>query len=118
VETRRCQVINNLSLIEQADEWEGLQCLVKVESARYFKCNGKEEKDTRLYVISLKADVALINNAVRFHRSIENSLHWVLDVAFDENNGRKRSGFAAQNYPILNRITLNLLKNEKQRRSE
>jgi YD repeat-containing protein len=64
VETRRCLVINDLSLIEQAGEWEGLQCLVKVESTRYFKCSGKEETDTRLYITSLKADAKLINNAV------------------------------------------------------
>jgi predicted transposase YbfD/YdcC len=113
VEWRRCLVINDLSLIEHAGEWEGLQCLVKVESTRYFKCSGKEETDTRLYITSLKADAKLLNNAIRYHWSIENSLHWVLDVAFDEDNSRKRSGFAAQNYSILNRIALNLLKNEK-----
>ncbi|MDR1154634.1 MAG: ISAs1 family transposase, partial [Bacteroidales bacterium] len=113
VETRLCQVINGLSLVEQSGEWEGLQCLVKVESVRYFKCNAREEKDTRLYITSLKPDAALINNAVRSHWSVENSLHWVPDVAFDEHNSRKRAGFAAQNYSILNRIALNLLKNEK-----
>jgi predicted transposase YbfD/YdcC len=67
VETRRSQVIDDLSLIEQAGEWEGLKCLVKVESVRYFKCSGKEEKDTRLYITSLEADAQVINNAVRFH---------------------------------------------------
>jgi predicted transposase YbfD/YdcC len=88
-----------------------------VESTRYFKCSGKEKTDTRLYITSLKADAKLLNNAVRFHRSIENSLHWVLDVAFNENNSRKRNGFAVQNYSILNRIALNLLKNEKKPKS-
>jgi predicted transposase YbfD/YdcC len=44
---------------------------------------------------------------------MENSLHWVLDIAFDEDNSRKRSGFSAQNYSTHNRIALNLLKNEK-----
>jgi predicted transposase YbfD/YdcC len=83
-----------------------------VKSIRYFKSTGKEEKDTRLYITSLEANAQLINEAVRFHWSIENSLHWVLDVAFNEDNSRKRSGFAAQNYSILNRIALNLLKNE------
>jgi predicted transposase YbfD/YdcC len=113
VETRRCQVIDDLSLIEQAGRWEGMKCLVRVESVRYFKSIGKEEKDTRLYITSLEANAQLINAAVRFHWSIENSLHWVLDVAFNEDNSRKRSGFAAQNYSILNRIALNLLNNEK-----
>jgi predicted transposase YbfD/YdcC len=113
VETRLCQVISELSLIEQSGEWAGLKCLVKVESVRYFKSTGKEEEDTRLYITSLEPDAQSINNAVRFHLSIENSLHWVLDVAFNEDNSRKRSGFAAQNYSMLNRIALNLLKNEK-----
>lgn len=113
VETRRCSVINDLSLIEQAGEWRGLQCLVKIEAERYFKSNGKEEKDIRLYITDLPADARLFNNAIRFHWSIENSLHWVLDVAFNEDGSRKRNGFAAQNYSILNRIALNLLKNEK-----
>jgi predicted transposase YbfD/YdcC len=98
VETLCCRVINDLSRIEQAGEWKGLQCLVKVESVRYFKCSGREEKDTRPYITSLNPDVALINNAVRFHWLMENSLHRVLDVAFDEDNSRKRSGFSAQNY--------------------
>jgi predicted transposase YbfD/YdcC len=70
VETRRCQVINDLSPIERSGRWKGLQCLVKVESVRYFKCSGKEEKDTRRYITSLKADAKLINSTVRFHRLI------------------------------------------------
>jgi predicted transposase YbfD/YdcC len=113
VETRRYRVIDDLSLIEQVGRWEGLNSLVRVESVRYFKNTGKEEKDIRLYITSLEANAQLINDVVRFHRSIENSLHRVLDVAFNEDNSRKRSGFVAQNYSILNRIALNLIKNEK-----
>jgi predicted transposase YbfD/YdcC len=55
----------------------------------------------------------LINTAVRFHWPVESSLHWALDAAFDEDSCRKRAGFVAQNYSILNCIALNLLKNEK-----
>jgi predicted transposase YbfD/YdcC len=73
VETCRC-CVNDLSLIKQTGEWKGLQCPMKVESVRYFKCSDREEKDTRLYISSLGPDAKLINNAVRFHRSIENSL--------------------------------------------
>lgn len=71
------------------------------------------EKDIRLCITSLDPDALKINEAICFHWSIENSLHWVLDVAFGENDSRKRSGFAAQNYSIINRIALKLLKNEK-----
>ncbi|GAB6010367.1 ISAs1 family transposase, partial [Dysgonomonas reticulitermitis] len=113
VETRRCLVIDDLSLIESKKEWEGLRTLVKIESERYIKSSGKTEKETRLYISSLVADAKLINQSIRAHWSVENSLHWVLDVGFNEDSSRKRTGFAAQNYSLLNRIALNLLKNDK-----
>jgi predicted transposase YbfD/YdcC len=50
---------------------------------------------------------------VRAHWGVENSLDWVPDVGFNEDNSRKKTGFAAQNCLLLNRIALNLLKNEK-----
>lgn len=65
------------------------------------------------YINSLEADAALINKSVRSHWGVENSLHWVLDVAFNEDHSRKRVGNAAQNFSLINRIALNLLKNEK-----
>lgn len=113
VETRRCLVIDDLSLIEAREEWKGLKTLVKIESERYIKSSGKTEKEVRLYISSLVADAKLINQSIRAHWSIENSLHWVLDVGFNEDSSRKRNGFAAQNYSLLNRIALNLLKNDK-----
>jgi predicted transposase YbfD/YdcC len=113
VETRRCSVISDLSLIESKGEWEGLKSLIRIESGRYIKATGKTEKEIRFYISSLSADAKLINQSVRSHWGIENSLHWVLDVGFNEDGSRKRNGFAAQNYSLLNRIALNLLKNEK-----
>jgi predicted transposase YbfD/YdcC len=53
--------------------------------------------------------------SIRSHWAIENKLHWVLDVAFGEDASRKRKGNAAQNYSLLLKIALNLLKNEKQK---
>jgi hypothetical protein len=70
VETRLCQVIGGFSLMEQAGRWEGLKCPARVESIRYFKSTGKEEKDTPLYIASLEANAQLINDAVRFLWSI------------------------------------------------
>lgn len=113
VETRKCSVISDLSLIESKEEWKGLKTLIKIESERYIKSTGKTELEIRLYISSLQADAKLINQSVRSHWGIENSLHWVLDVGFNEDDSRKRNGFAAQNYSLLNRIALNLLKNER-----
>lgn len=113
VETRRCQVIDDLSLIENREEWEGLHSLIRIESERYLKNSGETEKETRFYISDLEADAGLINSSVRKHWGIENSLHWVLDVDFREDYSRKRVGNAAQNFTLINRIALNLLKNEK-----
>jgi len=53
-----------------------------------------------------------LNSVIRQHRGIENKLHWVLDVGFSEDLNRKRAGHSAQNFSILNRIALNLLKKD------
>ena len=113
VETRRCSVISDLSLIEHREEWKNLSSLIKIETERYDKCRQATLKETRLYISSLEADADLINRSVRSHWGVENSLHWVLDVAFNEDHSRKRAGNAAQNFSLINRIALNLLKNEK-----
>jgi predicted transposase YbfD/YdcC len=112
VETRRCSVVSDLSMIESRAEWVALRSLVKIESERYIKSTGKTEKQTRIYISSLPADAKLINQSVRAHWGVENSLHWVLDVGFNEDASRKRTGFAAQNYSLVSRIALNLLKND------
>lgn len=113
IETRRCSVINDLSLIENREEWKSLRSLIKIDTERYDKCRQTTLKESRLYICSLEADADLINKSVRSHWGVENSLHWVLDVAFNEDHSRKRAGNAAQNFSLINRIALNLLKNEK-----
>jgi predicted transposase YbfD/YdcC len=113
VESRRCSVIADLSLIEQASEGAGLQGLVRIQAERHHKATGKTERETRFYITSLKPDAARLNRAIRQHWGIENKLHRVLDVGFCEDRGRKRAGHAAQNFSILNRIAPNLLKQDK-----
>jgi predicted transposase YbfD/YdcC len=112
VEQRRCSVIADLSIIEKAAEWASLQGLVRIESERFHKATGKTESEIRYYITSLKPDAARLNAVVRQHWGIENKLHWVLDVGFGEDLDRKRAGHAAQNFSLLNRIALNLLKQE------
>jgi predicted transposase YbfD/YdcC len=113
VEQRRCSVIADLSLIEKAREWASLRGLVRIEAKRYHKATGGTETEIRYYITSLEADAARQNQCIRQHWGIENKLHWVLDVGFGEDLGRKRAGFAAQNFSVLNRIALNLLKQDK-----
>ena len=100
------QKVNNNS-------WKNLKSIIKIESVREFKNSFKPlEKATRYYISSLKVDAKTFQKNIRLHWSIENSLHWVLDVAFSEDASRKRAGNSPENFSILSKIALNLLKNE------
>ena len=112
VEQRRCSVIADLSMIEKSSEWASLRGLVRIQSQRYHKVTGKIEREIRYYITSLNPDAARLNRVIRQHWGIENKLHWVLDVGFCEDLDRKRAGHSAQNFSLLNRIALNLLKQE------
>jgi predicted transposase YbfD/YdcC len=113
VERRTCAVIADLSLVEKSSAWASLQGLVRIQAERYHKATGKTERETRYYITSLQPDATQLNRVIRQHWGIENKLHWVLDVAFGEDLSRKRQGHAAQNFSLLNRIALNLLKQDK-----
>ncbi|RJG27218.1 ISAs1 family transposase, partial [Massilia cavernae] len=96
--------------------WSGLQSLIMIESTREIigrNSSGKTSVERRYYISSLPAKAAHLAQTVRAHWGIENCMHWVLDVAFREDDCRIRVGEAAQNFAILRRIALNLLKNEK-----
>jgi len=74
--------------------------------------NKPKENAIRYYISSMETDAAFFQNAVRSHWAIENKLHWTLDVAFSEDASRKRTGNATQNFSILTKIALNLLKKD------
>jgi predicted transposase YbfD/YdcC len=112
VERRSCSVLRDLSLPDKPREWASLQGVVRIEAERYHKVSGKTEREIRYYITSLTADAARINSLIRQHWGIENKLHWVLDVGFGEDASRKRAGNTAQNFSLLNRIALNLLKQD------
>jgi predicted transposase YbfD/YdcC len=117
LETRRCVVATELSALgKHLQEWTGLRSVVMVESTReVINGRGKGDKTTdwRYYISSLSLDAAQFNANVRTHWSIENSCHWVLDMAFKEDDCRIRAGDGAENFAILRRIALNLVKQEK-----
>lgn len=114
IETRKCSVIKNLQHIENQDKWLGLNTVIKIESTREFKNSDKpKEQAVRYYISSLMVSAKEFQHIIRSHWSIENKLHWTLDVAFSEDQSRKRDENAAQNFSVLLKIALNLLKNEK-----
>jgi len=115
IETRTCSVISSFQFIENHNnKWEDLHQIIRIKSLREFKNSDKEvEKSTRYYISSLKDKAINYQKNIRSHWGVENKLHWVLDVAFSEDASRKRKNNAAQNYSILLKVALNLLKNEK-----
>ena len=84
--------------------------MVRVESER--TVNGQHSRDDRYYISSVKPDAAMIAKLVRGHWGIENQQHWTLDMAFDEDRNRTRKKNGPDNFALLRRIALNLLKAE------
>lgn len=118
IETRKCSIINDFQFIKPDKQWCKLNTIIKIESTREFKNTDKPmEKATRYYISSLKDKAKGFQTKIRSHWAIENKLHWILDVAFSEDHSRKRAGNAAQNYSIILKLALNLLKNETSRKA-
>ena len=115
-EARRVLVTNDLAgLGKAAAGWAGPGSVVMVESERQDlgDTSGKVTTERRLYLSSLKSlDAGRMADLVRGHWSVENNLHWQLDVSFDEDQRRIRTGHGAENYSRLCRIALNLLKRD------
>lgn len=107
IETRRCYVEHNLELLDELSGWPMLRSVVMVESQR--EKNGHTTMETRFYLSSLEADPASFNRMVRKHWSIENQLHWKLDVVFREDTSRTREGNAPQNMATVRKMAIQLL---------
>jgi predicted transposase YbfD/YdcC len=110
VETRRYWMTERIPSELRRIQWKALRSMGKVEATR--TVNGKTSTECRYYISSLPADAEQLAEAVRGHWGIENAMHWVLDVAFREDESRIRAGHAASNMGIVRRIALNLLKKD------
>ncbi len=113
VETRKCSVITNLEFLDNRDDWAGLRSVIKIESERYIKANNSVQKETRFYISSLYENAEAIGGKIRSHWSIENKLHWMLDVSFGEDASRKRKGNSPENFNVISKIALTLLEKNK-----
>lgn len=114
VEVRECWVISgaeSLDFLRGASNWSGLTTIALVRAQR--QVGQERSEETRYYISSLPNDAQRILHAVRSHWGIENSFHWILDVAMHEDDSRVRKDNAAENLSLLRRMALNLLKQEK-----
>src|ERR1700733_232719 len=114
VETRRLWITNEVDQLGGIqEEWPGLSSLAVVESTRRVLA-GKTSSERRYFISSLKGiDAEQMASAVRGHWSVENKLHWQLDVSFREDERRIRKDHGPENYSRLCRIALNLLKQDR-----
>jgi len=114
IEIRQCWTISDpdvLRFLRGAQEWEKLTSVVRVQAER--RTTQKTTIEDRYYLSCLAGDAQKLLDVTRTHWGIENSLHWVLDIAFREDECRVRKGYAAQNLATLRHIAVNLLKQEK-----
>lgn len=112
LEVRRYYATSDIEWLRNKAAWKGVQSIAMVERERTVR--GEETSRERSYYLSsLTAEAKALGKAIRRHWTVENSLHWVLDVGFGEDRSRIRKGNAPQNLATLRHIALNLLKQEK-----
>ena len=113
IETRQCWVITDpdcLDYLQTRQHWAKLNAVVKVTAQR--ETSTESTVHSRYYISSLAGQAKTLLDATRRHWSIENSLHWSLDVTFREDQSRVRKDHGPQNLAVLRQIALNLLKQE------
>jgi predicted transposase YbfD/YdcC len=108
IETRTTTVIHDVDWLRERHDWPGLKAIVMVESMREIK--GVLEQDTRFYITSLVMLAHLLGPVVRSHWAIENSLHWVMDMVFRDDECRVRTNHAPANFTTIKHMAHNLLR--------
>lgn len=108
IETRTTTVIHDVHWLQKHHNWPGLQSLVMVQSVR--ELPNKIEQETRFYISSLTLPAEQVGAIVRDHWSVENCLHWTLDMVFRDDESRVRSDYGAANFTTLKHMALNMLR--------
>src|ERR1700688_2563430 len=108
IETRTTTVIHDVEWLQQRHSWPGLKGLVIVESCR--EISGKIERETRYYITSMSMTAVHLGHVIRSHWAIENSLHWVMDMVFRDDECRVRTDHAPANFATIKHMAFNLLR--------
>ena len=108
VETRNYTLIHDVSWLQDRHNWPGLKGVLMVESQREY--NDKVERETRFYITSSTLEAQTLGPMIRSHWAIENSLHWVMDMTFRDDECRIRTEHAPANFTTLRHMAHNLVR--------
>jgi predicted transposase YbfD/YdcC len=117
IETREAHLVTDLAWLPEQHHWPGLACIGKLTATREDKAMGAVQRQDRYYLLSRVMSAQEFLDTVRAHWSIENSLHWVLDVVLREDHARARKDHAPANLAILRRLALNTIKRNQDKGS-
>ena len=109
---RRVFVSSDTALLSDLAQWQDLRTVLAIESIRSINRQNTVETEIRYFLSSSTADAPLLAQAIRQHWSIENNLHWVLDVNFREDDCRLRHPNATRNMALLRKIAINLISHD------
>jgi predicted transposase YbfD/YdcC len=110
IEIRKYWTVSDIDWLQGKENWRNLETICMVERERQFV--DKTEYETSYYIGSLANNAEKFSHATRSHWRVENSLHWVLDVTFREDESRIRKDNAPDNFAVLRHIALNMIKKE------
>jgi predicted transposase YbfD/YdcC len=115
IETRKCTVVNEVSWLKNMhNNFNTIESIIKVDSIREFKSSNKAtEYESRYYISSKAQSAEKALTCCRNHWQIENKLHWVLDMNFDEDQSRVRKDHSPENMAIIRHTALNMINNFK-----
>jgi predicted transposase YbfD/YdcC len=113
-ETRKILISNNVNFLPQKKEWKELKSIVCVTEER--KTGNKISKEDRYFISSLYVTPQRMGEIIRSHWAIENSLHWVLDMTFGDDQSRIRMGNGPENMAIVKHSALNMIRSYKSKR--
>ena len=108
IETRTITMIHDVAWLQQRHNWPGLNAVVIVDSVR--ETGDKVERERRFYITSLLLVASMMAPVVRAHWAIENSLHWVMDMVFRDDECRVRTDHAPANFCTIKHMAQNLIR--------
>jgi predicted transposase YbfD/YdcC len=110
IEIRECYHSDEIAALPRVKEFAGAKSIAMVRSTRII--GEKRTSETRYFISSLEMDAQKLAHAVRAHWSVENSLHWTLDMSFREDESRMRDGYSAENFAMMRRMALSIMKRD------